>query len=963
MNLMRNIFIILFLVACVNASWFNESWQYCRNVTISSGFVANYTHDIILNSSNFDFTQKPDYSDLRFFEGSCFEPNVTMGILPAFNQSLNADNAIIKIRTTTPNISSVAMYYGNPLANGAWNVTNIGILGEDFTDYTGGNTTSLIVTGNVTGSGGIVDLHNNTFAGAGSCAVASSCIATRTTIVNNTMWEFSVKYLNSSITRIGGNGSGFNQVLETDSTTGSTIIQAYDGAGYYTTVNHANDWIIGRFTWANNYWAYYENFTLKASNNSGVPLAPLTLYFGTTSSSSSDSYLDWFVARHINTTTLTYSIGTLYSFNASVIDLVDDNRTYLLNESAVRFNFLVLNVSAPTNYYVIVNNQTIRTATTAVPLTVDFNYSINVSGTYYYYIETDDPSLSNRTPTQRFFINTSVRSYSPDNAVLSSSSVPFVWETWTTNNVTYTIRLNNNILAIGTLNSIGNTTAIYTIPTENVYYWNVTIVDSVMNTTTVTDTKAFSLFTVSTLFEDYLNVNISTCTAQEVGYLSVCNDKARLTKIYNFSAVVCPYLNTTPTYTCITNHSIGVFTKNNYTIFYAPNTTWSYATNLVGVEHIGAVWTYQGNALDGRFELIPPNSFIFIPAQNRTTDCGVKYVSNCSYFGGFTVNNKQVLVSDSQGIFYTTSGIGLTNYTEVDYGTVVLNTPLSPLQYYTVPIFGQGVYTIMSCNNVNNTYTINVINTMERDYSVVVEGTGSLTYTTTAKSLSYSVPIYNDSIITVSSSGNVICGYSYNRPIFLNTSLSFINTDFLIYVLYVFEIFILILSVYSPLFFFFFVIVNDAFSVFGIPEVSILFAFAVIASFIMNISSFERGLKHVMILLALFTGYVMVLSPYQAQLNTDFSPITGLVSAFDNVFASDSLGSLVINSITFIFSFLQTIVTLPAIMINFLFSLMFMVSPGLYPALGKFKDLLVFGISAYVYLKAYEIITKQFRGV
>jgi len=53
----------------VSASWWNEDWDYCMNVTVSSA-IFEYAHEIILNTSNFGYS-KSNREDIRIVNASC----------------------------------------------------------------------------------------------------------------------------------------------------------------------------------------------------------------------------------------------------------------------------------------------------------------------------------------------------------------------------------------------------------------------------------------------------------------------------------------------------------------------------------------------------------------------------------------------------------------------------------------------------------------------------------------------------------------------------------------------------------------------------------------------------------------------------------------------------------------------------------------------------------------------------
>jgi len=115
-------------------AWWNSSWGYCMNVNISSGFPANYSHLIALNTTNFDYSHaKSDLADLRVLEGTCTSPNTTMGELGIWNETINTSGeSRIWFMTQTANISSVAIYYNNSAVSATFNGSNAFLFFDHF---------------------------------------------------------------------------------------------------------------------------------------------------------------------------------------------------------------------------------------------------------------------------------------------------------------------------------------------------------------------------------------------------------------------------------------------------------------------------------------------------------------------------------------------------------------------------------------------------------------------------------------------------------------------------------------------------------------------------------------------------------------------------------------------------------------------------------------------------------------
>ena len=95
--------------------WWDLNWKYCREITVSGSFPADYQLNVKLDSSNFDFSHaNSDLSDLRFFEGSCVDPDTSIGVLPAWAEKVDSVNgSSIWVKGKTANATQLAMYYGN----------------------------------------------------------------------------------------------------------------------------------------------------------------------------------------------------------------------------------------------------------------------------------------------------------------------------------------------------------------------------------------------------------------------------------------------------------------------------------------------------------------------------------------------------------------------------------------------------------------------------------------------------------------------------------------------------------------------------------------------------------------------------------------------------------------------------------------------------------------------------------
>lgn len=107
-------------------AWYNSSWAFCREYYYSGAYVANSTLNLTLTTSNYNYSKsKPDLTDIRILEGSCYNPNITTGELPLYNYSVNTSGeSLIFFLAPHANISTYAVYYNNSLAPNIFNLSN-----------------------------------------------------------------------------------------------------------------------------------------------------------------------------------------------------------------------------------------------------------------------------------------------------------------------------------------------------------------------------------------------------------------------------------------------------------------------------------------------------------------------------------------------------------------------------------------------------------------------------------------------------------------------------------------------------------------------------------------------------------------------------------------------------------------------------------------------------------------------
>ena len=127
-------FILLLMVSCVSATWWNSSWNNCIQINLSNSFPFNFTHNITLNSSSINYSNfRVDGEDLRFLEGTCNNPtgNLLSKWVSVWNSS---GNSFVWVKTNTANAPSLAMYYNFATATNTSNMSATYWYFDDFDD-------------------------------------------------------------------------------------------------------------------------------------------------------------------------------------------------------------------------------------------------------------------------------------------------------------------------------------------------------------------------------------------------------------------------------------------------------------------------------------------------------------------------------------------------------------------------------------------------------------------------------------------------------------------------------------------------------------------------------------------------------------------------------------------------------------------------------------------------------------
>ena len=119
--------------------WWDSNWLYCRKINLFNSFPDDYSHKITLADPGFDYSHvKADLADLRFLEGTCETPDLGVGILGSWDEAVNnPGTSLVWFKTKTPDIPSIAMYYGNPNAANIFNGNSAFIAFGKNSDFSG----------------------------------------------------------------------------------------------------------------------------------------------------------------------------------------------------------------------------------------------------------------------------------------------------------------------------------------------------------------------------------------------------------------------------------------------------------------------------------------------------------------------------------------------------------------------------------------------------------------------------------------------------------------------------------------------------------------------------------------------------------------------------------------------------------------------------------------------------------
>jgi hypothetical protein len=465
------------------------------------------------------------------------------------------------------------------------------------------------------------------------------------------------------------------------------------------------------------------------------------------------------------------------------------------------------------------------------------------------------------------------------------------------------------------------------------------------------------------LFDDAFGIDIgSLCSSDILSELGGCIESYNLTEYYDFAAVVCTGVNTTKDYSCL---GVTNYTKNGYTIFYSPS-NWTYDDDE-DIQHIGAIFNYGGADIETRIEIYDDDKFMYSPAQDKLRDCDIYYTSTsyCSFWAGFVVNDRHVIISDRNGDWYIAGAAGYPDYDESYAANVTIPVTAIPIvSSEDVEYIPGGVYIRHNCYRTDDDYMINIRNTIVKSFTVTVTGNTSYEYSTNTSYLQDNISLAGIEAISVSDGNNTLCSINASQTtLFLPFSIPSISIDGYMILVWILMILMTILSAIVPFALFIPLMINDTYQLLNISQMAILILFAVMGGLINNSYSMERGIKHIVILVGVVVAYLSVLAEYDDQLGIDLSVYESLLEDFEGLVNANTLWDFVFSLFSFIIDLFTLLLTLPLLLVDLIGELLGVLSAPLHDVAMPFLNAMKVVFVLFLVIKGYEVISNKFKGV
>ncbi len=130
----------------------DQRFKYCTNITVnSSQEIPGASHAIEITTGNFNYAlANADLSDFRFFVGTCDNPEITTGPLPAWAESIDTTGTSIVWVRNEAVLRNIALFFGDSQAPSIFDAKKVFLAygsGADWSDFSIVNTNgSLSIT-------------------------------------------------------------------------------------------------------------------------------------------------------------------------------------------------------------------------------------------------------------------------------------------------------------------------------------------------------------------------------------------------------------------------------------------------------------------------------------------------------------------------------------------------------------------------------------------------------------------------------------------------------------------------------------------------------------------------------------------------------------------------------------------------------------------------------------------------
>ena len=330
-----------------------------------------------------------------------------------------------------------------------------------------------------------------------------------------------------------------------------------------------------------------------------------------------------------------------------------------------------------------------------------------------------------------------------------------------------------------------------------------------------------------------------------------------------------------------------------------------------------------------------------------------------------------VMVADSHNQWYTAAGVGIANNSLVP-GQPVIYVNVIPLPGETDNPFQDGIYTRYVCNKQNDSYIINLLNTVQQSYTIFItyNNSGVINQTSissSSNSLSQVISLTNVVNLTVYDSNGIRCSMANDGILFLPFNIfngSFTDGFSNIFAKII-MLFTVIVGAIIPYMLIITFIFNDVFHVLTPNDLGIITAIVAITGIANNVFASEKGIKNMVLVMAICVTYLMLLYTHtQSYISTEISQVTTIFQHIADLANATELSDQIIGIGLLAVDLFVVVLTLPIVAVGLLKMVLFYIMPAsIFNPLGIVFTFVGYGAVIFYYIKAYEVITNKFRGV